>query len=73
MKFFKPKFWDKNHASFFSFLIFPIALLIKLLSMESTITISEIIQGKLTNIPPNPFPEKTGSDKEHSPCHRLRN
>ena len=31
MKFFKPKFWDKNHASFFSFLIFPIALLIKLL------------------------------------------
>jgi len=32
MKFFKPKFWDKNEISFFSVLLFPIALLIKLLS-----------------------------------------
>ena len=32
MKFFKPKFWDKNEISFFSILLFPIALLIKLLS-----------------------------------------
>ena len=30
MKFFKPKFWDKNRISFFSFLLFPIALLVKL-------------------------------------------
>jgi len=32
MKFFKPKFWDKNKISFFSILLFPIALIIKLLS-----------------------------------------
>jgi len=32
MIFFKPKFWDKNKASFFSFLLLPIALLIKLLA-----------------------------------------
>ena len=31
MNFFKPKFWDKNHISFFSTLLFPIALLIKIL------------------------------------------
>ena len=31
MKFFKPKFWDKNEISFFSILLFPISLLIKLL------------------------------------------
>jgi len=30
MKFFKPKFWDKNRISFFSFLLFPIALLVEL-------------------------------------------
>ena len=30
MKFFKPKFWDKNQISFFSILLFPIVLLIKL-------------------------------------------
>tara|TARA_Y100000590_G_scaffold356827_1_gene411295 strand:- start:875 stop:1804 length:930 start_codon:yes stop_codon:yes gene_type:complete len=29
MNFFKPKFWDKNKISLFSFLLFPIALLIK--------------------------------------------
>ena len=29
MNFFKPKFWDKNKISFFSILLFPIALLIK--------------------------------------------
>ena len=31
MNFFKPKFWDKNKISLFSILLFPIALLIKLL------------------------------------------
>ena len=31
MKFFKPKFWDKNQISFFSVMFFPISLLIKLL------------------------------------------
>ena len=31
MKFFKPKFWDKNKISLFSILLFPITLLIKLL------------------------------------------
>ena len=31
MIFFKPKFWDKNQISFFSILLFPITLLIKLL------------------------------------------
>ena len=32
MNFFKPKFWDKNGISFFSILLFPITLTIKLLS-----------------------------------------
>ena len=32
MNFFKPKFWDKNQISFFSILLFPISLLIKLIS-----------------------------------------
>ena len=32
MSFFKPKFWDKNQVSLFSILLFPITLLIKLLS-----------------------------------------
>ena len=31
MNFFKPKFWDKNRISFFSILLLPISLLIKLL------------------------------------------
>ena len=31
MIFFKPKFWDKNKISFFSVVLFPISLLIKLL------------------------------------------
>ena len=31
MNFFKPKFWDKTNISFFSVLLFPIALIIKLL------------------------------------------
>ena len=30
MKFFKPKFWDKNQISPFSILFFPISLLVKL-------------------------------------------
>ena len=32
MKFFKPKFWDKNQISLFSILLFPISLLIKLIN-----------------------------------------
>ncbi len=32
MIFFKPKFWDKNQVSLFSILLFPITLIIKLLS-----------------------------------------
>ena len=32
MSFFKPKFWDKNQISFFSILLFPVSLLIKLVS-----------------------------------------
>ena len=32
MKFLKPKFWDKKQISFFSILLLPIALLIKLLN-----------------------------------------
>ena len=32
MNFFKPKFWDKNEISFFSILLFPFALLIKLIN-----------------------------------------
>ena len=32
MKFFKPKFWDKNTISLFSILLFPVTLLIKLLN-----------------------------------------
>ena len=31
MIFFKPKFWDKNKISFFSILLFPIALIVKFL------------------------------------------
>ena len=33
MNFFKPKFWDKNQISFFSILLYPVSLLIQLLSM----------------------------------------
>ena len=33
MNFFKPKFWDKNQISFFSVLLFPISLLIKVLNL----------------------------------------
>ena len=33
MDFFKPRFWGKNKISFFSFLLFPVSLLIKLLSL----------------------------------------
>ena len=33
MNFFKPKFWDKNKISFFSVLLFPISLLIKILNI----------------------------------------
>jgi tetraacyldisaccharide 4'-kinase len=33
MNFFKPKFWDKNKISFFSVLLFPVSLLINVLSL----------------------------------------
>ena len=33
MNFFKPKFWDKNKISFFPVLLFPVSLLIKVLSL----------------------------------------
>ena len=33
MNFFKPEFWDKNKISFFSVLLFPVSLLIKVLSL----------------------------------------
>ena len=33
MNFFKPKFWDKNQASVFSIILFPISLIIKLLNL----------------------------------------
>ena len=33
MNFFKPKFWDKNQISFFSVLLLPISLLLKVLSL----------------------------------------
>ena len=39
MKFFKPKFWDKKQISFYSIIVFPISLLIQLLSYLKNITI----------------------------------
>ena len=36
MNLFKPKFWDKNQISFFSVLLFPIALLIKFIVFFKT-------------------------------------
>jgi DNA polymerase III subunit gamma/tau len=39
------------------------SLLVKFLSMESTVTISEIIHGNIKNIPPNPFPQKNNEVK----------
>ena len=38
MSFFKPKFWDKNQVTLFSILLFPIALLIKLLNLLKRLT-----------------------------------
>ena len=38
MKFFKPRFWDKNEISLFSILLFPFTLLIKLLSFLKKLT-----------------------------------
>ena len=38
MSFFKPKFWDKNRVALFSILLFPIALLIKLLNLLKRLT-----------------------------------
>jgi len=37
MKFLKPKFWDKNHLSFFSILLFPISILIKVVNFFKNI------------------------------------
>jgi len=39
MKFFKPKFWDKKQISFYSIIVFPISLLIQLLSSLKNTTI----------------------------------
>ena len=39
MNFFKPKFWDKNKISFFSVLLFPVSLLIKVLSLFKRVLI----------------------------------
>ena len=33
MKFFKPKFWDKNYISLLSILLFPISLIVKLITL----------------------------------------
>tara|TARA_B100000686_G_scaffold226876_1_gene234175 strand:- start:424 stop:1353 length:930 start_codon:yes stop_codon:yes gene_type:complete len=33
MNFFKPKFWDKNRISFFSILLYPFSLLVKLINL----------------------------------------
>ena len=39
MNFFKPKFWDKNKISFFSVLLFPVSLLVKVLSLFKRVLI----------------------------------
>jgi len=39
------------------------SMLVKLLSMESTVTISEVIHGNIKNIPPNPFSRKNIENK----------
>ena len=39
MNFFEPKFWDKNKISFFSVLLFPASLLIKVLSLFKRVLI----------------------------------
>ena len=39
MNFFKPKFWDKNKISLFSILLFPVSLLIKVLSLFKRVLI----------------------------------
>ena len=39
MNFFKPKFWDKNKISFFSILLFPIAILIRLLGFTKRLLV----------------------------------
>jgi tetraacyldisaccharide 4'-kinase len=41
MKFLKPKFWDKNRISFFSILLFPITLIVILLSKLSKIFVKK--------------------------------
>ena len=40
MNFFKPKFWDKTNISFFSVLLIPIALTLKIKSSKPPIKIS---------------------------------
>ena len=47
MNFFKPKFWDKNKISFFSFLLLPISLLIKILNFFRRL----VIKTKNSSIP----------------------
>jgi len=38
MNFFKPKFWDKNQLSFFSIFLFPISLLVIIISLFKNLT-----------------------------------
>ena len=47
MNFFKPKFWDKNKISLFSILLFPVALIIKLLFLLKNL----FIKSNQCNIP----------------------
>tara|TARA_B100000029_G_scaffold515754_1_gene624496 strand:- start:468 stop:1397 length:930 start_codon:yes stop_codon:yes gene_type:complete len=49
MNFFKPKFWDRNQISFFSILLIPISLLIKLLSFLKRLT-TKTHQSKIPTI-----------------------
>tara|TARA_Y100000590_G_C15631970_1_gene981530 strand:+ start:70 stop:999 length:930 start_codon:yes stop_codon:yes gene_type:complete len=49
MNFFKPKFWDRNQISFFSILLIPISLLIRILSFLKRI-ITKTHQSKIPTI-----------------------
>ena len=51
------------------------SILVKLLSMESTITISEILEGEIKKIPKNPFPSVKLKQKENysTPLEKDKN
>jgi len=49
------------------------SLLVKLLAMESTVTITEIVEGKIKNIPQNPFPQTFENPKVKSPKNVKKN